>query len=495
MAAGFDPVPMPVALMEALPVVTGLCALAVLVLSLSLRNQRRHNQAVRKRFRDLEDEETRMFSFLHDLGLAIEKEPSPAMFSRLIVDGIQKVVNARGGAVYLLSQDGGYLLPSYISDDCPPVIGVPVEVRKRSARDPRALESHLRLSRVPADEGILGHCLSAGGAVAVEDVKLHPAFRDSFTSFTGDVTALLAPLRHAGRDLGVLVVARLHEDGMFSANDFAVFRSAAEQSSFAIGNARVHREAHEKRAMEGELQNAREVQRVLLPQEDPVVPGFRISGTNVPARIISGDYYDYLSLAGGRQGIAIADVSGKGVPAGLLMAMCRSALRSVAPSLDSPSAVLAAVNRQLFPDIREDMFISMAYMVLDPADGRVLMSRAGHDPALWYRKQGGVVETLRPPGLALGVDEGAVFERVTRDEALVLAPGDCVLLYTDGVREAVGDGDEEFGMERLSAAFRAAAPLGAEGVVQRVQEELRRFTGEGRPQMDDITIVAVERRA
>jgi phosphoserine phosphatase RsbU/P len=471
----------------------GLAAIVLLVLFLALRNQRRRNRRIRKRFRDLECEEERMFSFLHDLGLAIENEPSPTVLSRIIVDGIDKVVNARGGAIYFLGAGNGFLLPSYISEDCPPLIGIPVEVRKKAERDPRALESHIRLSRVAVDEGILGYCLAVGETIHVEDVKNHPSFRDAFTRYTDDVDALLSPLRHAGKDLGVLVVARRHKDGGFSANDFAVFRSAAEQSSFAIGNARIHREAHEKRAMENELQNAREVQSILLPQNDPVVSGFRISGTNLPARIISGDYYDYLDLGERKFGIAIADVSGKGVPAGLLMAMCRSALRSVAPGKTSPSEVLAAVNRQLFPDIREDMFISMAYGILDETTGKLVIARAGHDPALLFRRDTGKVELLRSPGLALGVDGGKVFERVTKDQEVDLFPGDCVLLYTDGVREAIDSEEEEFGMERMSENFRMAAPLGAEAVLSRMQEELRQFTGEG-PQMDDITLVAIEKK-
>ena len=483
----------PPEMQDHLTIALGVCAVGLLVVTLALRNQRRRNRSIRKRFRDLEGEEQRMFSFLHDLGLAIENEPSPSVLSRIIVDGIDKVVEARGGAVYFLAPGNGFLLPSYISEDCPPLIGIPVEVRKKAERDPRALESHVRLSRVVVDEGILGYCLAVGEPIHVEDVKNHPSFRDAFTRYTDDVDALLAPLRHAGKDLGVLVVARRHEDGCFSSNDFAVFRSAAEQSSFAIGNARIHREAHEKRAMENELQNAREVQSILLPQSDPVVCGFRISGTNLPARIISGDYYDYIDLGDSKFGIAIADVSGKGVPAGLLMAMCRSALRSVAPGRTSPSEVLAAVNRQLFPDIREDMFISMAYGILDESTGKLVMSRAGHDPALLFRKESGKVELLRSPGLALGVDAGTVFERVTKDHEVELFPGDCVLLYTDGVREAVDSDEEEFGMERMSETFRLAAPLGAEAILSRMQEELRHFTGEG-PQMDDITLVAIEKK-
>ena len=484
---------MPTAIPDPSPFVIGVSAVVLIVLLLALRNQRSHNRAVRQRFRDFESGEQRMFTFLHDLGLAIENEPSPSVLSRIIVDGIDQVVNAHGGAIYFFGAEAGFLNPSYISESCPPLIGIPVEVRKKAQRDPRALESHVRLSRVGMDEGILGHCLAVGEAIHVPDVKSHPAFRDAFTRYTDDVAALLAPLRHADKDLGVLVVARRHQDGRFTSNDFAVFRSASEQASFAIGNARVHREAHEKRVLEGELQNAREVQRILLPQGDPVLAGFRISGTNLPARIISGDYYDYLDLGERQLGIAIADVSGKGVPAGLLMAMCRSALRSVAPGRTSPSEVLAAVNRQLFPDIREDMFISMAYGILDGTTGKLVLARAGHDAPLLFRRQSGKVEVLRPPGLALGIDGGSVFERVTKDLALELLPGDCVLLYTDGVREAVDTRDEQFGLDRMSESFRMAAPLGAEAVLNRMQEELRQFTGEG-PQMDDITLVAIERK-
>lgn len=448
---------------------------------------------IKTRLKEFEGEEHRMFTFLHDLGCAIESDTTVKALSRMIVDGIDNVVTARGGAIYYVSEDGQHLIPAYVSDQCPPLIGVPLEILKRAERDPRVLESHLRLAKVGIDEGILGHSLSAGEAIYVPDVKNHVSFRDSFISYSGNVSALVAPLRHGGKDLGVIAVARHHEDSPFSGNDFAVFRSIAEQSSFAIGNANIHREAHEKRVFESELKTAREVQHVLLPQSDPVIPGYRISGTNLPARIISGDYYDYVQAGDGRCGIAIADVSGKGVAAGLLMAMCRSVVRSAAYDQDSPAKVLSAVNRQLFPDIREDMFISMAYSILYPDSGRIIMARAGHDPALLYRKKAATVEFLKPPGLAVGIDAGDVFERVTRDFELTLESGDCILFYTDGVKEAVDPKEEEFGSKRLSDVFLTAAPHGAEEILSSVLRELKAFTGESR-QMDDITLVAVEKR-
>jgi sigma-B regulation protein RsbU (phosphoserine phosphatase) len=459
---------------------TGLSLALTLALLMALINQRRRAKRIRHKFREMEGEEERMFSFLHDLGLVIGREPSDSALSRMIVEGVLKVLGAGGGVIYHEASEPGFLNPVYVSEECPPLVAVPEEVLEKARTDPRALESHMRLARVAVGEGLIGKAITMPEAMRVQGQG-------------EELSVMVSPLRYAGKDIGVLAVARTPGAEEFSDNDFAVFRSVAEQSSFAIGNARVHREANEKKEIEGELKNAREVQRVLLPQEDPVVTGFRVNGTNLPAKIISGDYYDYIDLPDGKLGVVVADVSGKGVSAGLLMAMCRSLLRAVALADASPSAVLSAVNRYLFPDIREDMFISMIYGVLDPADGSLTFARAGHEPALVFRKSNGEVELLKPKGLALGIDAGNVFERVTRDERIVLEAGDCVLLFTDGVKEALDSGEEEFGIERLSATFREAARLGAEGVVRQVQEEVKSFTGEG-PQMDDVTIVAIEKR-
>jgi sigma-B regulation protein RsbU (phosphoserine phosphatase) len=470
-----------------------LLALVAVGLSLWVRKRLGRLAESRRELAAVAGEEQRMFDFLHTLGTAIEGDQTRRGLYRVIVDGVSEVIDARGGALYLLSDDRRHLVPRYLSENCPPLVGVPVEVQRKAKHDPRALDSHLRLAQVAIDDGVLGHCLGLGEALHVPDLKLHGAFRDSFTRYEGDVAALLAPLRHAGKDLGVLAMARGSAQGPFSTNDFAVFRSLAEQSGFALGNAIIHEEAHEKRKLDDELRTAREVQSVLLPAGEPVVPGFRVCGTNLPARIISGDYYDFLDLGEGRHGIVIADVSGKGVPAGLLMAMCRSVLRSVAPGESSPAKVLAAVNRLLFPDIREDMFISMIYALIEDDSGRVVLARAGHDAPLWFHKLPGEVATIKPPGLAVGIDDGEVFERITRDQEIRMAPGDCLLLVTDGVREALDEAEQEFGHERVQAVFGKAATLGAQAAVEGLARELRSFVG-GAPQMDDITMIAVEKR-
>jgi sigma-B regulation protein RsbU (phosphoserine phosphatase) len=192
-------------------------------------------------------------------------------------------------------------------------------------------------------------------------------------------------------------------------------------------------------------------------------------------------------------GLVIADVSGKGFPASLVMATCRALLRGVSAGELSPSAALGAVNRRLWGDVREDTFISIAYCVLDRNSPRIVMARAGHDAPLLYSSRTGEVTALKPPGLALGVDSGKVFDRVTRDFTFEMESGDCLLLYTDGVNEAVNGEGDEFGMDRLVETFRASAGKGVKAVVEAFQREVQAFAG-AQPQSDDITIIAVRKR-
>ncbi len=471
----------------------GVSSLLAAALVLALINQRKRAKRLKQVLNALSGEEERMFHFLHDLGISIGEEPTDGALSRTIVEGIVDVVGATGGAIYYPTGDANFLVPAYVSEKCPPLIRLSEKILYDAKEDGRVVASHLNLDRIKMGDGLLGWAFGVVEAIHIEDLAEYGVLGMYVRHEVPNVSVMISPLRYAGQEIGVLAVAKLKSDGDFSVNDFAVFRSVAEQSAFAIGNARIHREANAKRAIEGELHNAREVQRVLLPQEDPKVKGFRVHGINLAARIISGDYYDYIDLTDGKLGVVVADVSGKGVAAGLLMAMCRSLLRACALSHDSPSKVLGAVNRYLFPDIREDMFISLNYGVLDPETGRMVFTRAGHDPALVFRKATGLVETLRPRGLALGIDQGEVFERVTEDCVVEMESGDCVLFFTDGVKEAMNSDEEEFGMERLSKVFSESACLGAEVVVKRVQEAVEKFSGEG-AQMDDVTIVAIEKR-
>ncbi|MEM9080910.1 MAG: GAF domain-containing SpoIIE family protein phosphatase [Verrucomicrobiota bacterium] len=423
---------------------------------------------------EIEGEEHRMFDFLHLLGEAIEDERSLEHLYRTIVEGMEEVLGADGGGLFLT--EGEDFAPGYLSEECPAVVAVPAEVKDG------AVTGWMRLARVKREGELLEELCQDGKG---------RWWKQGEEGLPKGVSEMMAvPLWHGGRVFGVLVVTL--RSGVFSANDWDVFRSGAEQSGFGLGNALLHREVHEKRKLEDELRTAREVQRVLLPEENPDWPGYRVRGTNVPARLISGDYFDFVDLPEGQHGVVVADVSGKGVGAGLVMASCRSALRAVVTKAAGPVEAMVSVNEQLFPDIREDMFVSAAYAVFENGSGRVRLARAGHDAPLLFRKETGEVEVVKPGGLALGIDEGPVFERVTKEALVEMKSGDVFLFYTDGVNEAENGRGEEYGKERLRERFAELAKRGAEGVVEGLPRDVKVFA-DGHSQLDDVTVVAVER--
>ncbi|MDG1357894.1 MAG: SpoIIE family protein phosphatase [Akkermansiaceae bacterium] len=457
------------------------------------RKTRLRLHKIRKEKDDIVGEEMRMFDFLHHIGGAIERDITPAQLYKEIVEGFEGVLGADAGAIYLLSEDRAYLVPKFISANCPPLVNVPAPVIEKSKTNPRALMSYVMLARTGAEEGLLGQVIATEASMRIESLKGHDLLSASSCLYQGDASAMLSTLQYGGRNIGVVAVIRNHANGSFSDNDYDVFRSVSEQSAFAMGNAMIHQELTEKRKLDDELRTAREVQNVLLPSGEPHIPGYRAYGSNTPARMISGDYFDYIDLPDNRTGIVIADVTGKGLPAGLLMAMCRSVLRLTAKATVSPSEALGLVNRHLFPDVREDMFVSLIYIVLDNDTGKLKMSRAGHDAPILYRSEKDKTETVKPPGLALGIDSGDVFDRVTKDLEIDMHHGDVLLLYTDGVCEAVNDDDDEFGLAKLEQVFCKTAGMGAEKVVESIRREVSVFSG-NQPQMDDITMVALERK-
>jgi sigma-B regulation protein RsbU (phosphoserine phosphatase) len=410
----------------------------------------------------------------------------------LIVEGATRITDAHGGALYLVDRTGKMLVPSFISKDCPPMVEVPRSISQQSLISPLALESYLRLHTVKSGEGLLGAVWERKEPLFLSSKDADPRLERLRDLSVEMDSIMIAPLVYANQNLGVLAVGNGPMSTPFSSSDFLVFQSIVEQSAFALYNAVVYSEAGEKRRIDRELDVARDIQRILLPTAAPAFEGFEIAGLNIPASRVSGDYYDYITLDNQRLGIAIADVSGKGVAASLIMAMCRSVLRSFASSSESAAAVLQAVNRQLYPDIREDMFISMAYLIAHNADHELVLARAGHDAPLQYRASDASVVKINPPGMALGIDSGGVFNRVTGDCRVHLETSDCLILYTDGVTEALDANGLEFGMSRLTEAIQASAADGAPAILSRVTADLKNFVG-NHPQNDDITLIAIRK--
>jgi serine phosphatase RsbU (regulator of sigma subunit) len=243
----------------------------------------------------------------------------------------------------------------------------------------------------------------------------------------------------------------------------------------------------ENERFEQELRTAHFIQQSLLPENVPTLPGWQITPYYQPAREVGGDFYDVLQFDDGLLGLVIGDVSGKGVPAALVMAITTTMLRTAVRGIASPGKVLARVNELLLADIPSKMFVTCFYMLLDPSSGRLRYANAGHE--LPYRRSAKSVIELRATGLPLGMIPGSSYEEY---EAMLL-PGESLLFYTDGLVEAHNQRREMFDYPRLSALI--AGYAGGSALIELLLNALARFTGEQWEQEDDVTMVVVSRGA
>ncbi|MBK9063615.1 MAG: SpoIIE family protein phosphatase [Acidobacteria bacterium] len=313
------------------------------------------------------------------------------------------------------------------------------------------------LVRAQGDEGFFAKhvgepLLNADAIYEVPAGAVLANARESRPDFLKDAPAeklLLVPIAVENRALGVLVVADKETRGGgvddFTEADVRVASLFANQAAIALENARLHREAVEKEKMEREMELAASIQKTILPDALPEVTGLLLAGRNRPTKQVGGDYFDVYPLPGGLTALCVADVSGKGVPAALLVSTVHACLHLLISNLsgDLP-ALVARVNKHLVRFSSTRKFATLFVAVFDPASGLLRYVNAGHNPGLWLSASGA---TLLPSG---GVPVGMMPAAVHREAAVTLGPGDTLLLYSDGITEALNRDDEEFGMDRLT---------------------------------------------
>ena len=267
-----------------------------------------------------------------------------------------------------------------------------------------------------------------------------------------------------------------------------------EQFQFKLELTPAHiRRISERERMAKELEIARSVQMSLLPRENPHVEGYDIAGICIPALEVGGDYYDFFNLANQKFGIAIGDVSGKGVPAAIYMTLTKGILQSYAGESASPKEVLTKLNRQMYLSIERNSFVSMFYAVLDMKKHTIQFARAGHNPAILAQPGDGRNRLLQPKGIALGLESGEKFYHFLEEHQLQLHSQDVLAFYTDGFTEASTSKGEEYGEERLLEVVSQGKHESASAIIRRVVDSVREFVG-SHPQHDDMTMVVMKAR-
>ena len=336
---------------------------------------------------------------------------------------------------------------------------------------------HLKLG-----EGLIGHVAMTREPIISPDVSQSPVYLNARDRTRSE---MVAPIISNDEVIGVFDLESDQFDA-YSKDDLDVLMLLAAQVAIIIEKVMLHEQLIEKKRLEGQLEVARQVQLELLPAGDPELSGYDISAYNFPTEEVSGDYYDWVSIYEDQIAIVIADVSGKGVPAALLMAFLRASLRAATHIGYSTRISMAKVNYLLWESIERNQFVTAFYGILDGPNRTLSYSNAGHSPVL----------LVEANGKHRFIDRGNVPLGMFRDTRyheyyLSLEPGDLLVLYTDGVTEANNASGEEFGRERLAEAVKAHSSLSARDLIASLQREVLNWT-DGLGAGDDVTFFVIK---
>ncbi len=310
----------------------------------------------------------------------------------------------------------------------------------------------------------------------------------AFFSVTNQIGVLLsspAPFFIGNAFAAILLLAGMLVVGLLALKRGETFEYTPEDEPAHI------RRIKERVRLQKELEIAHRVQLGLLPKTNPTVSGFDIAGICIPALEVGGDYFDFVDLHEGNLGIAVGDVSGKGIPAAIYMTLTKGILQSHAGEDPSPKHVLSKVNSLMYRTIERNWYVSMFYAVLDSRRRLLRFARAGHNPGIIFRTGESQARLLQTAGIGLGLDPGEKFNRTLVEGELQISPGDTLVLYTDGFTEAMNSDTEEFGEERFLDILQRYKNSSASELVQHIIAAVREFVGE-QPQHDDMTLVVLK---
>ena len=340
-------------------------------------------------------------------------------------------------------------------------------------------ELHLKMG-----EGLIGHVAVTGKPYVSHDVRNNPRYINARPRTNSE---MVAPIISNNEVIGVFDLES-DELNAYSNDDMEVLMLLASQVAIIIEKVMLHEQLIEKQRLETQLEVARQVQLELLPARDPELDGFDISAYNFPTEEVSGDYYDWVRIYDDQIGVVIADVSGKGVPAALLMAFLRASLRAATHIGYSPHISMSKVNYLLWESIERNQFVTAFYGILDATNRTIAYSNAGHNPAL-LMDQDGTARFEERGGVPLGMFRDTRYYEYYE----TMKPGQVLVLYTDGVTEAMNSAGEEYGRQRLVDAVRESRDLSAREIIDFIHRDVIAWT-EGLGAHDDVTFFVIKSR-
>lgn len=433
-----------------------------------------------------------IFGFIHDVADVFAYSDHidlNRMLDRVLFYA-SRTTHASAAALFLYEEQDQTFHAQAISGLFPPLKGDVEASLSKAVSKSQAIQNLVKTQKIQQGEGLVGEVADFGTAILIEDAERDARVPQYKLDFLHIRSILLVPMRFMQKTIGVVAVVNRIDARPFSQTDLNLLQALADQASVSIHYAGLRDTLDEKQRIDHDLKVARQIQTALLPRSIPAFEGIELAAFNVPAQEVGGDYYDFIQIDDHHLGMAIADVSGKGIVGAIMMSISRSVLRAQAETSLSPSEVLKGVNRIMFEDISEDMFVSMLYMVLDIRTHELVVARAGHERPAWCQARDRSFTIIDSRGLALGIADRESFETAINETRVQLEPGDVVLAYTDGVTEAMNAQSEEWGVERLLKTAQQAGPYGANAVLNQVRENLDHFVGSFE-QYDDMTLLAL----
>ncbi|HEV2835963.1 MAG TPA: SpoIIE family protein phosphatase [Pyrinomonadaceae bacterium] len=369
-----------------------------------------------------------------------------------------------------------------------------IMMRDQGSEDLRVAVARLRdrvgeVGEIRVSRNVLDEVVIRGNSVLTSDAQHDPRFASGTMVLQGVRSVLAVPLGVEDKVFGIIYADSPIAEGRFTGDHLKVLTTLASVAAIRVENARLVEARLERERFERELALASEIQQRFQPTAPPHVDGYELQGISFPCYEIGGDYYDFIEREDGRLVIALGDVSGKGTAAALLMSSLHAAIHAQSASHDSLVATISAVNRYLADNIPANRFVTLFYAELDPESGALSFLNAGHNPPLIVHSAG-TVEQLASGGLPLGIKPDAEY----REGRTQLQKGDVLVVYSDGVTEAVSPSGEEFGATRLYEVVARNINASAAGIRDRIESSLTKFA-QGTSAADDITLVIVKRQA
>jgi sigma-B regulation protein RsbU (phosphoserine phosphatase) len=400
-----------------------------------------------------------------------------------IVDASMRGTSARGGAVLLKDQVTNRLIVKYVNGLYPPA--KPFKSTSGMALTENTIIEKFKSEKIAIGEGLIGQVAESGETIYIPDAVKSKRFSQTVPEHMLVTSFIAVPLKSKDDVFGVLTL--VDDSRLFLGSDVNLLETLGEQAAITIKQIQMYQQILEKKQAEKEVGVAAEIQTSLVPHIFPETDKYDLYAFSIAAKGVGGDYYDYIDFGNNKIALAMFDVSGKGVPAALIMVMIRSILRTIASLEEDTKDVVTRLNDTASQDIVEDRYATGFYLLFDAEKGIMSYTNAGHGPLVLYRASQDQFEFLDTEGMPVGIMAGVEYGQ----NYTTLEKGDLAILYTDGITEAMNNSHEEFGMDRFKDIIRKNRRETARGVSDKILEEVNRFVA-GAPQHDDETLLVLK---